>query len=142
MESNNSTGIQAQNSMIFFSGSTTIAHNSAMIGGGLNLFNTKMLLAPNTDLIITNNSAEKTGGGIQISDPPICVPIAIKSFCQVSSDADPDTVIFIVTNNHAQGRVERIFLEAVFTTKYSVFQTTQEILTHQSHKLWWLSLFR
>ena len=66
MESNNCTAISAVGSKIVFSGSTRISNNTAVIGAGLQLANTKIDLLPNTDLTITNNSVQQTGGGVQI----------------------------------------------------------------------------
>ena len=67
VKSNNNRAIVAVQSNVEFSGSSQISNNTGYSGGGLYLKSSRLFLKPNTNLVISNNSAETTGGGIQVS---------------------------------------------------------------------------
>ena len=68
-EDNNSTALIASHSNIIFQGSVRIHRNTGVIGGGLLLCGgSLMYLQANTSLILTNNKALHSGGGIYVED--------------------------------------------------------------------------
>ena len=68
-EDNNSTALIASQSNIIFQGSVRIHRNTGIIGGGLLLCGgSLMYLQANTSLILTNNKALHSGGGIYVED--------------------------------------------------------------------------
>ena len=68
-EDNNSTALIASHSNIIFQGSVRIYRNTGVIGGGLLLCGgSLMYLRANTSLILTNNKALHSGGGIYVED--------------------------------------------------------------------------
>jgi hypothetical protein len=74
----NCSGLLAIGSNFIFTGETNIHNNSASSGGGILLCSDAiMFLQPYAQLIITNNSAVHTGGGICVEErcmisPPVC----------------------------------------------------------------------
>lgn len=102
VESNNCTGIKAENSELVFSGFTRIANNSAVVGGGLQLTNSVIdLVIPHTDLVITSNSARHTGGGVHVHTYSDCTSF-VNTICFILMRATSQaTVNFNITNNRA-----------------------------------------
>lgn len=72
------TSILALGSTLVFSGSSRISGNTALSGGAICLCSKAILyFTPHTDLVITNNTAMQTGGGIMVDascslDIPMC----------------------------------------------------------------------
>ena len=60
------TAIRVLSSTIEFTGSSRISNNTGISGVGLTLHDSQLVFKPNTDLIITNNYALTTGGGVQV----------------------------------------------------------------------------
>ena len=111
--SNNCSAILAIESTLVFSNSTRISHNSALSGGGLRLCSSSTIyLTPHTDLIITDNSARETGGGIQVdSKYLVSIPMCFYQYDQnlTMNYSLLKTVNFAVTNNTAQKAGENIY---------------------------------
>ena len=115
VEFNNCTAILAVESKLLFSGSTIIRNNTALIGGGLQLTGSTVFFTPYTDLTITNNYAEQTGGGVQVHSYPGCTALGNeKCFYEFSSEIQRNkslvwTVNFTISNNHAPEGGDNIF---------------------------------
>ena len=88
--SNNCTAILAIGTTLVFYGSSRISNNTAFMGAGLTLCSgSVMYLTPHMELVITNNSVQRTGGGIQVSST--CLVSYPMCFYQFSRE---------VTKNH------------------------------------------
>ena len=105
VNSNNCTAMSAIGSKVVFSGSTVISNNTAVTGAGFQLANTFLFLTPNTDLIIANNSAWQTGGGIQVYTYPSCLSLENNRMCFYQYTSDDQslsrTVNFTISKNRA-----------------------------------------
>ena len=114
VKNNNCTAIQAVGSTVVFYGSTRIFNNSALTGAGIKLCSGALIyLTAHTNLIITNNSAEQTGGGLQVylSNCLLTIP---KCFYQYTRDISRnlsllETINFKVANNSANKSGDNIF---------------------------------
>ena len=114
VDSNNCTAIQAVESTLVFYGSTKIYNNRALTGAGIQLCSGAfMYLTPHVDLIITNNSAQQTGGGLQVHLSN-CILTIPKCFVQYTREVSLDlsllkTINFTISDNHAPDGGENIY---------------------------------
>ena len=97
VEFNHITAILAEGSNIQFSGSSRISNNTGLSGVGLTLHRSQLRFGPNTDLIITNNYALTTGGGVQGPDSS-CFYRAIHDI----NDSLAETINLTLVNNYAR----------------------------------------
>ena len=140
---NSCTAIKVIASNLMLEGQVNITNNSGSSGGGLLLWDDSlMVLKPNTNVLITNNSAVHTGGGITVESQslknrPMC-------FFQLSEEITHnssllDTVKVVLTDNQAGyagnnlfgGSVDNCYLvpdelmyKNVTLTAVDVFNTT------------------
>ena len=109
----NCSGLLAIGSNFIFSGETNIHHNNASSGGGILLCSDAiMFLQPNARLLITNNHAVHTGGGICVEErcmisTPVC-------FFQLDLNATVnlaliDTIHIVIANNRANHAGHQLF---------------------------------
>lgn len=104
VESNTCTAILAIGSRLIFNKTTTVRNNTALIGAGIRICSNSILyLTKHSTLIVSNNSASETGGGVQVETS--CLISRPSCFFQysrdISRDSDLKTVNLTVTNNHA-----------------------------------------
>ena len=104
VKSNNCTAIMATGSKVVFSGSSRISNNTAVTGAGLQLVNTFISMTPSTDLTVTNNSAQQTGGGVKIFNYPGCIPNENCIYLPSS-----ENVNFTISGNHALAGGDNVF---------------------------------
>ena len=97
VESNGYTGIMAIKSNIEFSGSSSISNNTGYSGGGLQLTDSQLYFKPYTNLVITNNSAQTTGGGLNIFGPS-CVTANDGCFYGLSSEFEDNSFLIQTVN--------------------------------------------
>ena len=113
VNSNNCTGILAIESTLVFFNTTRIWNNTALTGAGIRLCSSSTIyLKSHTDLIITNNSVQQTGGGIQVNSN--CLISIPRCFYQYSRDITNHssllkTVNFTISNNHAPKGGDNIY---------------------------------
>ena len=113
VNSNNCTGVLAIESTLVFFSTTRIWNNKALTGAGIRLCSSSTIyLTPHTDLIITNNSVQQTGGGIQVNSN--CFTYFTKCFYQYSRNITYNssllkTVNFTISNNHAPKGGDNIY---------------------------------
>ena len=102
--SNNCTAILAIGTTLVFYGSSRISNNTAFMGAGIRLCSDSVIyLTPHMNLAITNNSVQRTGGGIQVSSN--CLVNYPMCFYQFSSDVTKNhtllsTINITISNNH------------------------------------------
>ena len=106
--SNNCTAILAIDSTLVFSGSSIITKNFAQSGAGIRFCSgALMYLKPHTELVITKNSANDTGGGILVNSKCLVnVPIC---FYQYTEYTQWKTVNVTISDNHAGKAGENLF---------------------------------
>ena len=103
--SNNCTAILAVGTTLVFYGSSRISNNSAFMGAGLRLCSgSLMYLTPHMELVITNNSVQRTGGGILVNSK--CLVNLPMCFYQYSGEIIRNrsllsTVNVTINNNHS-----------------------------------------
>ncbi len=95
-------------------GSTRISNNTAVTGAGIRICSgSLMYFPPNTNLLITNNSAQETGGGVQVylSSCFVNIPMCFYQFTNaISQDYSLlKTVNFTITGNRAERGGDNIF---------------------------------
>ena len=100
IESNNASGILASDYNILFSGSSRISNNTALTGAGLNLIDSTIHFTPGASLAITGNTANQTGGGIQIDFSEYKYANDM-CFYYKMQDSQTNTANFTIKNNHA-----------------------------------------
>ena len=69
-ENNTGSVIQAAYSKVVFKGYNIFRNNSALIGGGIQLIYSYMILNPDTHVVFQENNAEYVGGAIYVDTPP------------------------------------------------------------------------
>ena len=95
--SNNCTAILAIGTTLVFYGSSRISNNTAFMGAGLTLCSgSVMYLTPHMELVITNNSVQRTGGGIQVSSN--CLVSHPMCFYQFSSEVTKNYTLLSTIN--------------------------------------------
>ena len=114
VERNNCTAIQAVGSTLVFYGSTSISHSRAVTGGGIKLCSgAVMYLTPHLNLTVTNNYAERTGGGLQVSLSN-CLLMTPKCFFQYTREISQNlsllnTTNFTIAENHAETAGDNVY---------------------------------
>ena len=114
IEHNDCTAIQAVASTLVFYGSTSISHNRAVTGGGMELCSgAVMYLTPHLNLTVTNNYAERTGGGLQVSLSNCLLSIP-KCFFQYTREVSRNlhllkTINFTIANNTAETAGDNVY---------------------------------
>lgn len=103
--SNNCTALLAIGTNIVFYGSSNISHNTALTGAGVRLCSSSVIyFSPHTHLVITDNSAHITGGGISVeSNCLVNVPMCFYQYTKqaVMNDSLLETINITVKSNTA-----------------------------------------
>ena len=101
-ENNSATAIAAVNSYIVLSGAITIQNNTGIDGGGIVLCDRSyMFLTPYTNIIIANNHAQHSGGGIYAEHQCLqAEPLCFFEFVQVNRTS-LETIHIELINNTA-----------------------------------------
>ena len=108
--SNNCTAILTISAILVFKGSSLIRNNTSRIGAGIRFCsNSLMYLAPHTTLIITDNNASETGGGIHVHgkclmSTPLCFFQYIRTHRELL-----ETVNVTISGNHAVTAGDNLF---------------------------------
>ena len=82
------TAISATQTTLHVSGQSVISNNTAVTGAGILLDTSTVLFDPESFLAVTNNSAERKGGGIFIAEDLSCPPFY--------TDYDGCTIQFVI----------------------------------------------
>ncbi len=105
ISSNNCTALLAIDTNIAFSGSSRIHDNKAISGAGIRLCAGALIyLYPHTDLVISNNVADQTGGGILVNSKCLVnVPMCFYQFSNtiIHNPDLLDTVNVTISGNKA-----------------------------------------
>lgn len=101
--SNNCTAILAIGTVLLFYGSSVISENNALSGAGIRLCSgSVMYFFPHTNLAITDNTAETTGGGILVNSKCLTnIPMCFYQFTHDVQKSLLNTINITVKNNHA-----------------------------------------
>ncbi len=111
---NNCTAIFVIGSTLVFYGSTRVSHNRALTGAGIRICSGgNIYFSPDTDLVITDNHVQHTGGGMQVyfSDCLASIPMCFFQYTrEITRNASLlESVNFIVKDNTAGMGGDNIF---------------------------------
>ena len=135
--SNNCTAILAIGTTLVFYGSSRFLNNTAFMGAGLRLCSgSLMYLTPHMELVITNNSVQRTGGGILVNSN--CLVNIPMCFYQYSEEVTYNhsllsTINVIINDNHSPHGENNIFGGSIDYCYFLYAKKTEMDFQNQLH---------